>query len=171
MPDGDLINANEAVEKRLQFEKILGWLDTHLLPEVTDRYPEIAEQADSLRGDLGTIFQHAERLLESADGAKKWAEKVVILAGGAASVIELMEELSSINKLAGPVKKGVATTSVMRLYELLDTGLDGGLDRLKLPWLPSGTSNTIERWVLQFACDWGVEIGVAVWNKFAKKGN
>jgi hypothetical protein len=155
----------QEARKALELKEISDWLDGTLLPALIKEHPELGEYATYLRHHLAAVYQ---RVLEEFRAAPA-LDKIAILAAGVVEIINLLEPSADfVAKLPGALKKSAATTLIIALYERADAGADGAQDNFKLPWVPAGLSNRIERWILKFACDWGIEIGVAMLNKLTK---
>lgn len=166
LPEATNTPAELTAEKKLELDKISHWLSHNLMPRLAADFPEAAPQVDRMRDRLAVIIDSVDQWLNPRNmesGAvenNKYLGKVAVLAASAAQVIALLEDAGEYGKLSGPTKKGIATSVILAIY-------DTHKDFIRIPWIPAG--GRIERGVLQFLCDYGIEIGVAVWNMFAKK--
>ena len=157
-----------AEARKLELAPIVDWITANVLPQLTAAFPESEAHLNSLRDELAVVLEHVEKLF--APGLT-WDEKIAALGAGSAEIISLLDDVGRVGALPGKVKKEIATIGIMALYDFVDGGGDGSQDRVKIPWVPAGISNRIERWLLRFTCEFGIETAVAIINKFTKKAD
>ncbi len=119
--------------------------------DMAKSFLEDAESFELSAENRDAVFEKVTELVAKVDTATSDGfqfEDVTTIIGMA---VHTFMELAETTNLPGVDKQSLVVALVWRTYQLVDQGIDGNLNRIDIPWVPTVIERKIEEKVVKLA--------------------
>lgn len=161
--------------KAFELEKMITWLNDHMIPKLTEKYPDYVAPITSSLTEIAITAIVAKDEICASSGV---ISKIGIIGGALEDIASEIEKLSQVEKIPGDIKKELALIIITEVYNVVDKGFDGAENNINLAsflpsiiakFIPASVSDVIERWVLGIAANIAIESLVNAWKRYGGK--